>query len=249
MKKRHSAMNLLHRLSGDRAALLLDAHPPPSDTARTIKNDKLTYLSEEKLSRLEVLARLVDERTVPGAFVEFGVALGGSSILLAKLAQVRSRTFAGFDVFDMIPAPTSEFDDAATMSRYEAIKSGQSKGIDGDTYYGYRSDLLAEVESSFRRHGLDPNGADVSLHKGLFADTWPTRGPKSVALAHIDCDWYDPVAFCLGATHQAGSQGSIIVLDDYFAWSGCREAADQFLAAHRGQYRVHYGENVVLIRR
>ena len=39
----------------------------------------------------------------------------------------------------------------------------------------------------------------MSLHKGLFEDTWPMVATKihQIALAHVDCDWYDPVKYCL----------------------------------------------------
>ncbi len=34
----------------------------------------------------------------------------------------------------------------------------------------------------------------VFLHKGLFDQTWQQfPASEKVAVAHIDCDWYDPV--------------------------------------------------------
>ena len=46
-----------------------------------------------------------------------------------------------YDVFGMIPPP-GEKDGADVHQRYATIAGGASKGIGGETYYGYRDDLL-----------------------------------------------------------------------------------------------------------
>jgi hypothetical protein len=99
-----------------------------SGTARAVLRDRLTYLSPMKLRRLETSLGDILKREVPGDVVEFGVALGGTAIILAEQAKRASRTFQGFDVFGMIPPPTSEKDDTHSKERYETIVSGQSKG-------------------------------------------------------------------------------------------------------------------------
>src|SRR5262245_22686480 len=71
-------------------------------TASKVRRQKLTYLSSEKLASLGNLAKSLDNAEVPGDFVEFGVALGGSGICLTK-ATKRNRRYFGFDVFGMIP--------------------------------------------------------------------------------------------------------------------------------------------------
>src|SRR3546814_3177564 len=116
-----------------------------SATARAIVNDRLTYLSPTKLNRLEGALREVLRNDVRGDFVEFGIALGGSTIIIGKQARNSGRRFHGFDVFGMIPPPTSEKDGEKAKVRYEAIVNGASDGIGGDTYYGYRKDLYGEV--------------------------------------------------------------------------------------------------------
>ena len=54
-----------------------------------------------------------------------------------------------YDVFGMIPPP-GERDGADVHQRYATIAAGASKGIGGETYYGYRDDLLAEVTDVVR---------------------------------------------------------------------------------------------------
>jgi len=215
-------------------------------TARKVKQDGLSYLTEDKIRRLERCAsqclRLKD-----GGAVEYGVALGGSAIILAEKAVQAGRTFHGYDVFGMIPAPSSPNDDETSWARYEVIASGASKGIKGATYYGYVDDLYGEVCKSFQRYGFPVGAAGIHLHKGLFEDTADAyTGPISVA--HIDCDWYDPVRFSLNAVHSRLLAGGAIILDDYYAYGGCKLAVDEFLKENL-EYVLDDGPNVILWRR
>lgn len=197
-----------------------------SRISRDVLNDKLTYLPVEKLRRIE--RALEETARVPGDVLEFGVALGGSAIVLAH-SMGESRRFVGFDVFGMIPPPASEKDDDKSKERYDVIRSGESRGIGGREYYGYKQDLLGEVRDAFQRHGMMVDGDRVTLIKGLFEDSWPTANVGSVSMAHLDCDWFDPVHFCLNAIADKIGSGGIIVIDDYHDYGGCRTAVQEFL--------------------
>lgn len=219
-----------------------------SKLAVSVKRDRLTYLNSEKLERLENLAASADEKAVPGDFLEFGVALGGSAIVLASHALARQRAFHGFDVFGMIPPPTSEMDDAKSRARYATIASGGAEGIGGQQYYGYRNDLYGDVVAAFRRYGLEVDGTMVALHKGLFQDTLETYTGQCAALVHLDCDWYDPVLYCLERVDPLLSLGGVIVVDDYYAYGGCRAAVDEFRHSHPNYDFVGAGPNPFLRR-
>jgi asparagine synthase (glutamine-hydrolysing) len=198
-----------------------------SSVSRRVKRDRLTYLSPAKLRSLEqVIAATVAAR-VPGDFVECGVALGGSGIVLATHMDA-GRTFHGYDLFGTIPPP-SERDPAEAHVRYARISAGEAKGLAaGDEYYGYVDDLLARVERDFTRHGVPPAPGRVELHRGLFEDTLELKAP--VALAHIDSDWHDPVALCLERIGERLSPGGFMVVDDYNDYGGCRTACHEYLA-------------------
>jgi O-methyltransferase len=215
-----------------------------SRTARAVRRERLTYLRSEPLYRLERALDRIMRENVPGDFLEFGVALGGSGIVIAKHLD-EGRSFHGFDVFGLIPPPDSDKDGAVALQRYSVIASGSSEGIKGDVYYGYRHDLLAEVTGSFQRHGVAIDGHRISLHKGRFEDTWPAYASRQVAFAHIDCDWYSPVRFCLASVSERLSPGGVMILDDYHAFDGCRTATDEFLAEHR-DFVMDDGPNVIL---
>ncbi|WP_369726022.1 TylF/MycF/NovP-related O-methyltransferase [Bradyrhizobium sp. LLZ17] len=218
-----------------------------SNLARQVAQDRLTYLPPEKLIRIETYARLATADDVPGNLLEFGVALGGSAIILAAQAARRKRLFFGFDVFAMIPPPTSEKDDDKSRERYRIIASGQSEGIGGDTYYGYRDNLIDDVRRSFAKYGLPIDGKSRFLCKGLFEETFP-KYDGMVAFAHIDCDWYAPVSYCLNHISRRLSAGGVIVLDDYHDYGGARTATDEFVKQNP-EFELIAGPNVILRKR
>ena len=86
--------------------------------------------------------------------------------------------------------------------------------IDG----GQEKSLMDRVRDTFATLGLPVDDNAVTLVKGLFQDT--ITGDEPVALAHIDGDWYDSVRTCLDRIGPRLSPGGIMVIDDYFYWSG-----------------------------
>jgi len=206
--------------------LLSRSHPDGiGGVARRVREENLTYLDPAKLELLEGCIREV--RGVRGDFLETGVALGGSAIVLAD-QMGRRRHFHGYDVFAMIPPPGGA-DPPAVHERYRTIVEGRSEGIGGDTYYGYLDDLYDRVVAAFARHDMRVDGERIALHRGLFEDTLRPTAP--VALAHIDCDWYEPVKLCIGRIWPQLSSGGLMVFDDYNDYGGCTKAVDEFVAA------------------
>lgn len=134
----------------------------------------------------------------------------------------------------MIPEPTSAKDDAKSKRRYQAIVERRSVGIGGDPYYGYRDDLYEHVCTQLLYYGTPMDGDRIRLVQGLFEDSWPMLDVGSVAFAHIDCDWYDPVKFCLAESARRLSPGGVIIIDDYHDYDGCRIAVDEFIGDNPG---------------
>ncbi len=131
-------------------------------------------------------------------------------------------------------------------ARYEDIKAGKAQGIGGDTYYGYRQDLKADVAAAFVAAGLPPERNNVALVKGFFEDTLDVAGP--VALAHIDCDWHDSVMVCLERIVPKLSINGRLVIDDYDAWSGCRTAIDTYFSDKRDRFAFERRARLHIVR-
>jgi O-methyltransferase len=204
--------------------------------ARAVVDRRLTYLTWRRLQSLERACREIAE--VPGDVVECGVGLGGSGVVLASLTR---RQYHGYDVFGMVPPP-GEADALDAHARYRQLARGRGQGPGGDPYFGYRRDLLGAVTATFTSFGL----LDAALHQGHFADTLHPQAP--IALAHVDCEWHDSVALSLERLEPWLGPGSMVVVDDYFAFAGVRAATDAFLSAHPEFETARSPEHLVLRR-
>ena len=92
-----------------------------------------------------------------------------------------------------------------------------------------------------------PREANITFIKGLFEDTLICKQP--VALAHIDCDWYDSVMVCLERIVPMMVKGGILVIDDYNHWSGCRKAVDTYFADKRELFSFEKKSRLHIIKK
>ncbi len=201
---------------------------------REVRRRRLTYLDRYALLELAEVVRDADRRRLDGALLEAGCALGGSAIVLAR-SRARHTPLYVHDVFGMIPSPSEE-DGEDIHQRYQEIVDGKSRGLGGDRYYGYEEDLLARVQGNMEAFGLSLESDHIRLVKGLFEDT--LTGDFPVAVAHIDCDWYQSVKTCLERIWPRLVPGGTLVIDDYYHWSGCRRAVDEYFGRLGEGYRL-----------
>ena len=230
-RARRSVATRLEKRSREREVeRFLKANPRLAETIRKVKSERLTFLGSRALVGLAKTMQDIERRGVKGAVLEAGTALGGSTIVLAA-AKAPDRRLLAYDTFGLIPPP-SDKDGADVHRRYDIIASGKSKGFKGETYYGYREDLLGEIRESFARNGLPVEDNAVEFVQGVYQDTMVIDFP--VALAHVDCDWYESVMTCLERIHPHLVSGGRFLIDDYEAWSGARTAVDEFLGRDLG---------------
>jgi O-methyltransferase len=212
-------------------------------TISAVLEERLSYLPEHNLRALASIVAAADRDGLAGLVVECGTARGGSAIAIAA-AKAADRPMRVYDIFGTIPPPTDQ-DGPDVHARYQRILSGHAKGKGGDTYYGYRPNLYDEVTDSFTRLLAPPAELNVTLVKGLFADTIAIEEP--VAFAHLDGDWYESTMTCLTRIAPLVVPGGRIVLDDYYAWSGCRAAVDEYFGGRDG-FRLEQRAKLHVIR-
>ena len=210
-----------------------------------IKNEGLTYLSLPALEAIRKTVKEIEAAKTAGVFIETGCALGGSAILIAQNKK-KERLLYLYDVFGMIPAP-GEHDGQDVQQRYETIRSGKSTGLNNNKYYGYEEDLLEKVKNNFRKQGLEPEEHNVVFVKGLYEET--LRVTQAIAFAHIDCDWYDSVMVCLKAIVPQLAQEGVIIIDDYYDWSGCKTATDEYFLGKENAFELSTVANKLQVRR
>lgn len=177
---------------------------------------------------LEVTYRLCMQQVrdgVQGAFVELGVARGGSASLMGRVAfsnpNGEHRDLWLFDSFEGLPRPGVEDfvgdDPRNTGDHLRALPEGSCLGTIEDV----RQRLF--VEEGFPEDR-------VHLVKGWFQDTLPDHaeavGPVSVL--RIDGDWYESTKVSLEYLFDAVVPGGFVIVDDYFSCVGCKKAVDEF---------------------
>jgi hypothetical protein len=217
--------------------------PRVEQTIVAVRKEKLSYLSRPNLVALARVVAEADRAGRPGLIVETGTALGGSAIVLGS-AKAASRGMKVYDVFGQIPPPTEQ-DGQDVWQRYDRIASGQSKGLGSEEYYGYRDNLYQQVTDSFARHGVPVKENSVDLVQGLFEDTIELDEP--VAFAHLDGDWYESTMTCLQRIAPLLVVGGRLVVDDYYAWSGCQTAVDEYFAERAG-FRLERRSRLHVVR-
>lgn len=220
-----------------------EVRPQVASVIERVRSEHLTYLREQSLRELATVVDAIENDGLEGQIIETGTARGGSAIVLAT-AKSPARPMRVYDVFGMIPPPTDR-DGEDVHERYQKIVEGGARGVGGDIYYGYRDDLYSEVTESFGRMGVPTADHEVVLVRGLFEDTLQVDGP--VALAHLDGDWYESTMTCLSRIAPKLVVGGRIVLDDYHAWSGCRQAVDEYFAGRPG-YRFEMRSKLHVVR-
>ncbi len=234
------------KLRDARAQLAESAHELPpeiEDVIARAREEHLTYLKPGGLRDLASIVLELERDGLPGLVIEAGTARGGSAIVMAA-AKDPQRPMKVYDVFGMIPPPTEQ-DGQDVHARYAKIAGGEARGVGGETYYGYRDDLYQEVVESFARLGVPVADNAVELVRGLFEDTIVIDEP--VAFAHLDGDWYESTLTCLERIAPHVVPGGRIVLDDYYKWSGCRAAVDEYFGAHAG-FRLEHRAKLHAIR-
>lgn len=157
--------------------------------------------------------------TVPGCIVECGVWKGG---MIAAIAETmgKDRHYYLFDSFMGLP---------------------QAQEIDGFAAQEYqRNDQAPEYHDNCRtemKHAIKAMGAAgafYSLVPGWFAETlpaFPFYAP--IALLRLDGDWYSSTIECLTNLYDKVAPGGLIIIDDFFAWDGCKKATLEFCSSVR----------------
>lgn len=211
---------------------------------RAVTADALSYLGRVALTELHRQVEETERQGISGAIIEAGCALGGSAIVIVA-AKSPARQMFVYDVFGMIPPPSPK-DGVDVHTRYETILAGKAQGKGNKPYYGYQENLYAVVKSNFIRYGFTPSEHNVHLIQGLFQETLHVNQP--VALAHIDGDWYESVTVCLERLEPCLVSGGRLIIDDYYHWSGCRMAVDEYFQNKRQHYHFYRRSRLHIVR-
>jgi O-methyltransferase len=173
------------------------------------------------LKRLENIRECVTDVVkggVPGDLIETGVWRGGATIFMRAILAAYGDTERAVwvaDSFEGLPKP-----------------SGQYEADQGDKHWTF-SDLAVsedEVRANFERYGLLDD--QVRFLKGYFQDTLADAPIEQLAVARLDGDMYESTIVALDALYPKLAVGGYLIVDDYGAIAGCRQAVDDYRREH-----------------
>ncbi|HEV8543029.1 MAG TPA: TylF/MycF/NovP-related O-methyltransferase [Verrucomicrobiae bacterium] len=180
--------------------------------------------------------RYATQHRVPGSIVECGVWRGGMMMAAARtLLELgdRSRDLYLFDTYEGMVEPTEKDTDIRgkkAITRFQEAERTETGGVD----WCYAS--MEEVTANLQSTGYPKE----KLHfiKGRVEDTLPAQAPEKIAILRLDTDWYSSSKHEMDHLFPRLTPGGVLILDDYGYWKGCREATDEYFAAHKVQMHL-----------
>jgi O-methyltransferase len=173
-----------------------------------------TMIGLKRLDNLEFCVADVLRRRVPGDLIETGVWRGGAAIFMRAVLEAygdRERAVWAADSFQGLPKPdpgrASDVEDALWRHPELAVS-------------------LEDVKANFARYGFVDDR--VRFLAGWFQDTLPTAPIERLAVLRLDGDMYDSTMVALEALYPKVSPGGYVIVDDYGAVAGCRQATDEY---------------------
>ena len=155
---------------------------------------------------------------IEGRIVECGVGPGRSIFAFSIITQhiTRPREIWGFDTFEGIPPPTIE--DGSANSH----KAG---------WWDHSQRQVAEI---LKFNGIDESfiSENIRFVPGRFDESLPRYDGGSIALLHLDVDFYESYRTALESLYDHVALGGIIAFDEYHSptWPGATRAIDEFFA-------------------
>jgi len=178
-----------------------------------------TMIGRNRLDNLQSCMQTVLEEQVPGDFLEAGVWRGGATIFMRAMLKVAgdsSRKIWVADSFEGLPEP-----DEQTYPK--------DKGDQHHTFHELAVSLET-VQENFRKYGLLDD--QVCFLKGWFKDTLPQAPIAKLAILRLDGDMYESTLDGLKHLYPKLSPGGFLIVDDYGAVEGCKEAVHDYRSDH-----------------
>jgi hypothetical protein len=174
-----------------------------------------TMIGLKRLDNLQFCVEDALTQGVPGDLIETGVWRGGATIFMRailKAFNVTDRCVWVADSFEGLPLPNAD-------------KYPQDAG---DAHHKFKelAISLEQVQSNFERYGLLDN--QVRFLKGWFRDTLPNLPAQPLAVVRLDGDMYESTMDALVSLYPKLSKGGYLIVDDYGAVPGCRQAVHDY---------------------
>lgn len=96
---------------------------------------------------------------------------------------------------------------------------------------------LPALRSHFARYGLLDD--QVEFVEGFFSDSLPTAPIEQLALIRLDGDLYESTRDAIVPLYPKLSPGGFCIVDDYYAFTDCQRAIDEYRSEHGITAELH----------
>lgn len=180
-------------------------HPPDAETMIGLK----------RLDNIQHCVTEVLRCGVGGDLIETGVWRGGVTIFMRAILKaygVTDRLVWVADSFAGLPQPDPE--------KYPADL--------GDNHWRHGELTVSQdtVRANFAKYGLLDD--QVRFLSGWFRDTLARAPIARLAVLRLDGDMYESTWQALEGLYHKVSVGGFVIVDDYYAVAGCRQAVEDF---------------------
>lgn len=196
-----------------------------------------TMTSPERVYALIRAVRYVAEHEIRGAIVECGVWRGGSIMAAAETLLRLGRTDRELYLFDTFEGMTEPGTADRKPNGTAAAAIFEERRIAGTDGSDWCRASIEEVRANLQATGYPTD----RLHfvRGRVEETIPASAPPAIAVLRLDTDWYDSTRHELEHLLPVLSPGGVLIIDDYGAWLGARQATDEYLALTRRRILLH----------
>ena len=195
------------------------------ETLRAVR--EYTLLGPDKLFSFVQALRYVVRAGVPGDIVECGVWRGGAimaAALTLRQLGVEDRRFFLYDTFTGMTQPTS--DDRGLVDGPDPRAEFERRRTAADSSDWCRASLQ-DVRQNLST--LPYPQQHFELIEGKVEETIPQRRPERIAILRLDTDWYESTRHEMEHLMPLLSPGGVLIIDDYYNWSGNQQAVDEYL--------------------
>jgi hypothetical protein len=186
-------------------------------------------VSKERFVSLYQALNYVYKNKIEGDFVECGVFMGGSAMMMAYLMieydqndDFKKKIWL-YDTYAGMANPGIYDENILNVKALPELKKNKKKKNSKDIW---AFSPLEYVRENISKTGV--NLEKIFFIKGLVEETLKNKKPDKIALLRLDTDFYESTKIELEELYPLLEVGGVIIIDDYGHWKGCKKAVDEY---------------------
>lgn len=186
-------------------------------------------VSKERFASLYQAINYIIKNSIDGDFVECGVFMGGSSMMM-------SYAMSEFDNNDTSKKKIWLYDTYQGMANASIhdkniLHQNAITELNSNKKKENKKDIWAYSSLSYVKNNMNKTNIKfekVKFVEGLVEDTLLKDKPEKISLLRLDTDFYESTKIELEKLYPLLEIGGILIIDDYGHWKGCKKAVDEY---------------------